>query len=168
MKKRIITCLIFLMTYCNIFGQEQIRYLTFVLSIDGEVPIETITDGYFIITDSSKNIVSKVPFTYKIGRLEFKESAFAKFNPMPRKSNLSIEFYVKESKYPFKKTKYQSGIWINRDYLIMYIYNKSVKENYRKYIFGERDYIVRIESSSLNTIQNYRSDWIRKHKSEIN
>lgn len=168
MKKLIIGILILMLSSYHVFGQEQVRHLTFVLSIDGEVPIETVTDGYFIISDSSKSIISKIPFTYKVGKLEIEGPAFEKLHSLSRKNSLSIVFYVRDLKTPLKTNEYMSGIWINNDYLIMYIYNKSVKENYRKYIFGKRDYIVRIESSSLNTIQNYRSGWIRKHKCKIN
>lgn len=167
MKKLVIGGLLLLLSYCNVFGQEHIRQLTFVLSIDGEVPIETVTEGYFIISDNSKSIIGKIPFIYKVGKLEFEASAFEKLHSLSQKNSLSIVFNVIDSKFPLNRNEYKSGIWINNDYLIMYIYNKSVEENYRKYIFGTKNYIVRIESSSLNTIQNYRSDWIRKQKSKL-
>lgn len=164
MKNKMLLMLLFVFTNLHLFSQDQLRRLNFVLLIDGKVPTGNISEGYFVIQDSIGKVISEVPFLYKIGGLEFNIPDFEKISSLPSKSTLLMKFKFTQPKAPFSQHYYSSYIWLNTDYIIMNIFNKSKRENYEKYDFGKKDYIVQIETSYFDSILHYRSDWLRKHK----
>lgn len=168
MKNGLLIFLFFCFINLHLFGQDQIKRLNFILLIDGEVPIETISDGYVILKENNGLTISKIPFSYKVGSLDFSLPDYEKIQTKLDKSNMMMEFKFLVRKPTFMRYFYETSIFLNEDYMIMNIYNKSKRENNEKYDFGKKKYIVRIESSSFNTIMHYRSDWYRKHKLELN
>lgn len=166
-RKLLMLLLLFYFSNTSLFGQDQIKSINFVLVIDGEVPISSISKGYYSIRDTNNVIIDKVPFVYKVGRLEFNIAEYNKIIKIPDKSSLWIEFEYIWQRFPIKMTFYETSIFLNKDFIIMDIYNKSKKENRRKYDFGEDKYVVRIRSSTWNTVMHYRSKSHAKLQSEL-
>jgi len=157
--------LIVLFLFCvKVQAQDQLRRIDIILMIDGEIPTSNISEGYFIIQDSIGKEVSRVPFDYKVGRVEINDIDYGKISSSKGKSSLGIQFKFTSAKSPYNKCLYKSNIWLNKDYMIMEIYNKSKKKNYEKFDFGKKEYLVQIKTSYFNSIMHYRSDWIRRHK----
>lgn len=164
MKNSIIIYLFVCFTSFQTFGQDQIRRLNFILLIDEEIPIATIHDGCFLIKDSTGLLINRIPFNYKVVGLEFSSSNYKELSSLCDKCTLSISFQYTKPSFPFNQYSYESNLWWNEDYIIMHIYNKSKKENYEKYDFGKREYIVQIDTSYGSSILHYRADWVRKHR----
>lgn len=156
MKSNILICLIFGLFTLQSFGQDQIKSLNFILLIDGEVPVATISEGFFLFKDSSNTIIEKIPFTYKVGRLDFNNMDFEKLSSLASKYIMYVEFIHREPDPPFTKRNYQSSIWLNKDWIIMKIYNRHHNKRFDVYDFGDKTYIIQIESSTWNTVPRNR------------
>jgi len=168
MKSKVLLMLFFVFTNLQLFSQDEIKRLNFILLIDSKIPISNISDSFFIIQDSVGKVMEKVPFNYKVGWLEFNKSDFEKISFFSNKYSLLMRFKFTASNIQFSQHFYQSTIWLSKDYMIMNIYNKSKRENFEKFEFGKEDYIVHIETSYFNSIPHYRTEWLQRHRSEIN
>lgn len=168
MKSKDLIYLVFFFVHLNLFGQDEIKRLNFILLIDGEIPIATISEGCFLMKDSTGNVTAKLPFNYKVGGLEVSASDYKILFSKSNNSKKFIRFKFNGPKTLYNPKLYQCPIWLNEDYIIMNVYNKYNKLNNEKFDFGNSEYLVQIETSLFTNILRYRADWYRKHKSEIN
>jgi hypothetical protein len=139
-----------------LLGQGQDKRLTFILTIDDELPVTDITDGVFLLKDSTGTIKDKISFDYHVGGLgisavDYKTlfasnpeySIFIKFKHTVFRPNYTEYIYEKE--IPRK--------WLNEEYIILKIYNASNKVSRAKYFFKHgQKYLIRIKIPGSSTI----------------
>lgn len=148
---------LFLLLYSSAsLGQEQNKRLTFILSIDNEVTITGVTDGVFLLRDSTGAIKDKLPFDYHVGGLIMSPSDYKKLFSYDPKYRISIKFKYTEFRPRCGEHTYEEEIpkgWLNEEYMIFNVYNASNKGNRAKYFFKPgQEYLIQIKIPSYSTI----------------
>lgn len=154
-------CLILILSNLYLFGQEKSKRLTFILSIDGELPVSDIKDGFFMSGDSLGCIKDTIPFEYHVGYLSMSPANYKKFFSLNPSSRVFINFlHLLFRPQHFEKI-YRKEIpreWLNEEYIILKVYNVSNKESRAKYYFKpEEQSLIQIIIPGNSTILTTRT-----------
>ena len=154
--KKVFLYLLLTVQTLTLFGQEQSKRLTFILSIDDQLPVTDITDGTFLIMDSVGTIKEKIPFNYHVGGLGLSLSDYKKLFASNSDSRILIRFKHVQFRPTYVEYSYEKEIpkgWLNEEYMVLKVYNKSVKSNRAKYFYkpGQR-YIIQVKIPGSSTI----------------
>jgi len=162
----IICCVFCLLNLCS-FGQERSKRLNFVLLIDNEIPVASISKGIFEIKDSAGYMIDTIPFVYNVGGLEVSESDYRLLFSRNRKSTVFIKFFYISAMTSFDPYLYKTSIALSKDYVIMRIFNRAKRENVEKYEFGKRQYLIQTETPFYTTLLRERTDHHKRYKRKI-
>jgi hypothetical protein len=143
----------------NLYGQTKNERLTLILFIDNKLPVTDVTDGEILLKDSSGIKKDEIKFDFHVGGLLMSSPDYEKLLNINRGSRIIIKFKYKVFYPKFGEFSYEIEIpegWINKEYIILKIYNESNKINREKYFFKNgQKYLVQIiipgSSSILKT-----------------
>ena len=151
-----------------VLGQDQNRRLNFVFVIDNEVPdIAVISNGFFLAKDSSGNLKDSIPFKYEVGDLMMSSDDYRKLFLDTYTAKLFMNFawleYMKgDTEIHYYEREIPRG-WINKLYMILYIYNYSNKESRTKYAIDKGGYNIRIMIPGMSMVVPVWKSYRKKH-----
>lgn len=154
MKKTLFKYVMILLTI-NSFSQNQSERLNFLIMIDNQISGLNISEGYFTIADSLGNVKEKINFEYHVGYLQLSAESYEKFYSLSNPSKITIQFKNRTINPSFKEVSYQyvfSSDWINKEYMLLKIYNFS-KQNRKIYWFDKNvNYVSEFSIPSKGTV----------------
>ena len=127
----------------KLFAQKE-RELPFVLLIDQEIPIASITDGYFEVRDTLKHVQTVIPFRYQVGKLILEDGQYRLLMQKGMAQDLYMHFNYMSHRTTYNKVLYTKCIprgWLNATYTILSVYNYFNKESRRRYVIPKKDYV---------------------------
>jgi hypothetical protein len=156
MKTCILFFLVFVIYSMSIFGQEKSKRLNFILLIDNEVPVATVYNGVFIITDSSRILKDTLSFDYEVGSIKMSSSNYNKLFFRNPQTKIEIKFKYESYQSHFTDVyEYKTEIpseWINEMYIILKVYNYFNKESRRKYFLKKGGYGIEIRVPGAGSV----------------
>ena len=130
-------------------GQKQEKRLNFILTIDKEIPIAKIFDGYFLITKKAQNIRDTFKFQYQVGTLLLSSSDYENLFSLDSTSTIKIKFkYIKFSSNQTQIYSYEKVLrdtWVNEVYIILNVFNYFDAESRKKYFIRKDQYVIQIQ-----------------------
>lgn len=144
-------------TISNAIGQK--REIPFVLLIDNNVPVSTISDSYFLIkfNDDKKEI--KIPFYYYVGAIIFDDQYYdLLLNNYSNKLSIHFKYFDFVSHNKISYAKSIAGGTFSTKYMILSIFNYFNKESRKKYVIPKDGYVARIQGPSISEVL---SQWKR-------
>ena len=154
--KKALLCLFLALYSSGLLAQEQSKRLTFILFIDSQLPTTGITDGMFLLKDSSGVIKDKMPFDYHVGGLVMAASDYEKLFKSTSEYRIFVKFKYAEFRPENIQNTYEKEIpkgWLNDEYIILKVYNYANKANRAEYVFKPREeYLIQIKIPASSTI----------------
>ena len=92
--KKILLYLFLILLSSTLFGQEQDKHLTFILFIDDKVATRDVTDGMFLIKDSTGTIRDKIAFVYHVGYLSMSSADYKKIFDSKLEYRIFMKFII--------------------------------------------------------------------------
>jgi hypothetical protein len=159
--RKVILCLFLVIFNSILYGQIKNERLTFILFIDNKLPVTDVTDGEILIKDSSGIKMDEIPFDFHVGGLLMSSLDYKKLFNINPKLRIFIKFKYKVFYPKYDEFLYESEIpvgWLNKEYIILKVYNKSDKINREKYVFGNGEkYLVQIMIPGSSSILKAKS-----------
>lgn len=131
----------FKISFCQAQENES---LNFIILIDEEIPIATISSGHFILKNEFSS--DTLSFQHRVGRVLMKSEDLNRLFVTDKSTTIEMSFsYLHHSK-PCHNSLYQYNIKllrenINKDYIILKIYNYYNKYIRKKYSIKKGGYV---------------------------
>lgn len=128
-------------SFCQMHEYER---LNFILLIDEEIPVATISDGYFVLKNEFST--DTFSFQYRVGRIIMKSENLNKLFIADKKTTIEMFFSYLNYIKPGITSLHQYNIKllrqnINKEYMILNIYNYYNKYSRRKYSIKKGGYV---------------------------
>lgn len=154
--RKILLSFILVLYGLSLFAQEADKRLTFILLIDNEVAANDISDGMFLLQDSTGVVRDKLPFTYHVGSLSMSLADYNKLFGSNKGYKVVLTFIHTEFRPRYSQHTYEKLIpseWLNEQYIILKVYNRSLSANRSKYVFGKgQQYLIQVKVPGSGSI----------------
>ena len=134
------------------------------MQINDYFPDPSIIHGVFRVIDSNKNVQDSITFEYHIGRLVMNAASYKRFVNFDQRYQLLLKIgELGADSYTWSwyeipiPTKYINGEYpkgfINEEYFIVKIFNKSDEVSRERYVFpDDKYYITRVIIPGMSTL----------------
>ncbi|WP_162903364.1 hypothetical protein [Taibaiella koreensis] len=124
---------------CRASAQNSCNYVSFIISIDGEIATYShISKSIIIVKDTidSQARVDTINFTYNTGVAVFDDNNFSKFKNLGKSKIVSVKFIYRPGSLPNREYAYEFDImakWLDHGFLILRVYNFENKKNWAEF-----------------------------------